>query len=78
MFHTVGFLILTHFVLNFFVAAMSEEINARGFIPLSMLQPFHRDWTIKVLILCQGSIKLYNTSKGFGKLQKIISMNEKV
>ena len=56
----------------------NKEIDTRGFIPLNLLKPFHRDWTIKVLVLRQGSIKQYKNSKGFGKIWKIILMDDKV
>ena len=56
----------------------NEEIYSRGFIPLSMLQPFHRDWTIKTFVLCRGSIELYNTSKVFEKIWNIILVDDKV
>ena len=56
----------------------NEEIYSRGFIPLSMLQSFHRDWTIKTFVLCRGSIELYNTLKVFEKIWKIILVDDKV
>ena len=40
-------------------------MDTRGFIPLSLVKPFHRDWTIKVFVLRLGSIEYYKNSNGF-------------
>ena len=58
---------------------MSNTImDTRSFIPIGLLKHFHRDWTIKVLVLHGGSIEHYINSNDFEKIWKIIIMNDKV
>ena len=67
------------FFFTLFASIISHKGTfSHGFIPLSLLKPFHKDWTIKVFVLRPESIEKYRNSNGFEKIWKIILMDDEV
>ncbi|KAF7112986.1 hypothetical protein RHSIM_RhsimUnG0172500 [Rhododendron simsii] len=53
-----------------------SESESRGYVMINDLQPYDRDWTIKVLVLRRGLVEPYSNTKGPGTMWKVILMDE--